>query len=125
MFDLAPMIDCVFLLLIYFVVGTSFARPEDRLSPSLRTQTESTVGPTADFQPQVLEIFSDGGTPAFRVGSDVYTQRPALLDALRRLHRPSGIFVRATDDVPVAAVAMGLQAARDAGFDQVTYVPPG
>lgn len=125
MFDLAPMIDCVFLLLIYFVVTTSFARPEDRLSPSLQTRSEATVGPTVDFQPQILEVFKEGTRAAFRVGAQVYSERGALVEALQRLHRPAGIFVRAADDVPVAAVAMAIQAARDAGFDQVTYVPPG
>jgi biopolymer transport protein ExbD len=34
--NLASMIDLTFLLLIYFMVTTVLARPEDRLSPTLQ-----------------------------------------------------------------------------------------
>ncbi len=122
--NLASMIDLTFLLLIYFLVTTLIVSLEDRLSPALQTIAEKTAGPAADFQPQVVEVFRHpDGRGAFRVGPTEYRDRPALTAALERLHRASGIFVRATDDAPVAAVASAIQATRDARFEQVTYVP--
>jgi len=121
--NLASMIDLTFLLLIYFMVTTVIATPEDRLSPTLQTRSESAIGPTVDFQPQIVEVFREGDRGVFRIGSAVLSDRGSLLDALSRLHLPAGVFVRGTDDAPVSAVAAAIQACRDAGFEQVTYVP--
>ena len=121
--NLASMIDLTFLLLIYFMVTTVLSRPEDRLSPTLQTRSESAIGPRADFEPQVVDVLRIEGAPAFRLGTEVYHERRALAEALAYLHRESGLFVRGADDVPVAFVAAAIQAGRDAGFDQVTYVP--
>lgn len=121
--NLASMIDVTFLLLLYFMVTTVLARPEDRLSPSLQTESDSNAGPAADFQPQIVEVRRIQGAPAYRVGSQVVGDAQALTAALRNLHKPSGLFVRVFDDVPVGFAAAALQAGRDAGFEQVTYVP--
>ena len=117
------MIDVTFLLLLYFMVTTVLAKPEDRLSPSLQTTRENPAGASADFQPQIVEVLAVGGAPAFRLGTAVIRDKTALTEALAVLHKPSGLFVKVYGDVPVAAAAAALQAARDAGFDQVTYVP--
>ena len=90
--NLASMIDVTFLLLLYFLVTTVLARPEDRLSPSLKTQTDSAAGPTADFQPQIIDVMIVDGAPAFRLGSAVMRDRASLTEALRPLHKPSGLF---------------------------------
>lgn len=121
--NLASMIDVTFLLLLYFMVTTVLAEPEDRLSPALQTRTVREAGTMADFQPQVVEVMAIGGEPGFRIGTEVLRDRDALVEALGGLHRPSGLFVKVYGDVPVSAAALALQAARDAGFDQVTYVP--
>jgi biopolymer transport protein ExbD len=124
--DLASMIDLSFLLLVFFLVTTVLARPEDSLSPALRTRSESALGPGADFQPQIVEVFRhEAGGAAFRLAADVFRERAALTSALRRLHIPAGVFVRGADDAPVSGVAAAIQAARDAGFEQLTYVPQG
>jgi hypothetical protein len=89
----------------------------------LQTRSESAIGPRADFEPQVVDVLRIEGEPAFRLGTEVYHERGALTEALAYLHRESGLFVRGADDVPVAFVAAAIQAGRDAGFEQVTYVP--
>ena len=121
--NLASMIDLTFLLLIYFMVTTILAQPEDRLSPTLQTRSESAMGAQADFAPQIVDVLRGDGIPAFQLGTELYHDRPTLTKALVKLHRPAGLFVRGSGRVPVASIAAALQAGRDAGFDQVTYVP--
>ena len=70
-----------------------------------------------------MDVLRIDGQPVFRLGTEVYRERQALAQALAFLHLPSGLFVRGADDVPVSFVAAAIQAGRDAGFDQVTYVP--
>ena len=81
------------------------------------------VAATAHGLPASSDEQSQAIAPAYRLAATIYRDRRTLVEALEQLHKPSGVFVRAADDVPVSAVATGIQAARDAGFDQVTYVP--
>ncbi len=121
--NLASMIDVTFLLLLYFLVTTVLARPEDRLSSSLQTRSESAAGPTSDFQPQVVDVLLLDGRPAFRLGVQVLRDKASLTSVLRPLPKSAGLFVHVFDDATVGAVAAALQAGKDAGFEQVTYVP--
>lgn len=119
---LASMIDVTFLLLLYFLVTTVLALPEDRLSPSLQTRTEGAAGPTSDFQPQIVEVRLLDGSPAYQLGAQVLRDKPSLVAALKPLPKSAGLFVHVFNDAPVGAVAAALQAGRDVGFEQVTYV---
>ena len=121
--NLASMIDVTFLLLLYFLVTTVLARPEDHLSSSLQTRSESAAGPTSDFQPQVVDVLLLDGRPAFRLGVQVLRDKASLTSVLRPLPKSAGLFVHVFDDATVGAVAAALQAGKDAGFEQVTYVP--
>jgi biopolymer transport protein ExbD len=116
------MIDVTFLLLLYFLVTTVLAMPEDRLSPSLRASAEAAAGPDSDFQPQVVEVRLVEGAVAYRLGTEVFRDRQALTTALEPLHKASGLFVKVYDDASVAAAATAIQAGRDAGFERLTYV---
>ena len=121
--NLASMIDVTFLLLLYFLVTTVLARPEDRLSPTLQTQSDNAAGPTVDFQPQILDVLMSEGVPVYRLGTQIIADRAALVHALQPLHKPAGLFIQVFDDVPVGTAVAAFQAGRDAGFEQVTYVP--
>jgi len=120
--NLASMIDVTFLLLLYFLVTTVLALPEDRLSPSLRADAETAAGPDSDFQPQIVEVRLVNGAAAYMVGTEVFRDRQALTTALEPLHKASGLFVKVYDDASVAAAATAIQAGRDAGFEKLTYV---
>ena len=57
--DMTPMIDCVFLLLIFFMVTTTLHRQEADISfalPGVADQSESVEIPDE----QIIEIFEDG-----------------------------------------------------------------
>ncbi len=94
--NLASMIDVTFLLLLYFLVTTVLAMPEDRLSPTLRASSQSAAGPDSDFQPQIVEVRLLNGAPAYRLGTEVFHDRRALTAALEPLHKPSGLSISTT-----------------------------
>jgi biopolymer transport protein ExbD len=119
---LASMVDVVFLLLIYFMVTTVLTRPEDRLSSLLQTQRSGDAA-ASDFEPQILDVVVRDGSPVYQIGSAVARTRGELGAALAGMHRPSGLFVRVADNVPVGFAVGAIQAGRDAGFEKVTYVP--
>lgn len=117
------MIDVTFLLLIYFMVTVVMSEQEDRLSPLLQTRQDSTAGASSDFQVQIVEVLALDGEPRYRLGTQVYVDRPSLTEALSNLEREPGVFIQVTDVVPVGFAIAAVQAARDAGFEKVTYVP--
>jgi biopolymer transport protein ExbD len=121
--NLASMIDVTFLLLTYFMVTMVLAAQEDHLSPTLQTQRESASGEASDFQPQIIEVLPLNGAPVYRLGSRVLRDRHELAAALDPLPKSVGVFVNVGDGVPVGVAVAAIQIARDAGFEQVTYVP--
>jgi biopolymer transport protein ExbD len=120
--NLASMIDVTFLLLFYFMAATMLDNRETRLSSGL--QTEAKAGQQAsDFQPQSVQVIMVDGSPAYRIGSTVARSRDELRAALEPLHKPTGLFVKVAEGVPVGFAVAAVQIGRDVGFEQVTYVP--
>ena len=76
-----------------------------------------------DPELQNVEVRAIDGAPAWCLGTEVFRDRASLTAGLRPLHKQSGLFVKVFNDVPVGAVATAIQAGRDVGFEQVTYVP--
>ena len=118
---MTPMIDVVFLLLIYFMVTSSMTPSESRLSSALQSENKS--GRAADLQLQIITVDLVDGQPAFIMGERVMRSRAELVDLLRLLPKEGGVFVKVAGQVPVSATATALQACKDAGFEKVTYVP--
>jgi biopolymer transport protein ExbD len=127
--DMTPLIDVVFLLLIFFLVTTTFARP---------TQSENTpTDPTAQI-PVDLQVASSGqssepsqsmnitvdGTGAFFIDSE-----PVSADALKaRLaelkaqgQKPS-VNLRADKSAQHGQVIEALDLIKGAGVEQVNFV---
>ena len=118
---MTPLIDVVFLLLIYFMVTSSMTPSESRLSSAL--QTESKSGRAADLQPQVVLVDVVDGAAVFIMGGRVMRTKRELTELLVQLPKESGVFVKVESRAPVRATAAALQACKDAGFSKVTYVP--
>lgn len=118
------MIDVVFLLLIYFLVTASLTPSEAQLSSALQSDQQA-AGSLADLQPQVIRVEMIDGEPGFLIGTRLTRTREELLALLEQLPTEGGVFIRVADDVPVSAPAAAIQAAKDAGFFKVSYVPAG
>ena len=118
---LTPLIDVVFLLLIYFMVTATITPPESRVASTL--QGERGAGQQRDLRPQIVTIDLAGETVTYRLGARLFNDRNSLATALEQLPKEGGIFVRVTDRAPWSAVAGVMQDALDAGFVKRTYVP--
>ena len=121
--NLASMIDVTFLLLVYFIVSTVMARPEDQLTSSIQTRDSETSGAEIDYQPQVVEVVQLEGRSTYIIGDRMLHDLPSLTRVLENLPKEIGVFVRVSPGIPVEFALSAVQAARDAGFQQVTYVP--
>jgi len=117
------MIDVTFLLLVYFIVSTVMARPEDQLTSSIQTRDSETSGAEIDYQPQVVEVVQLEGRSTYIIGDRMLHDLPSLTRVLENLPKEIGVFVRVSPGIPVEFALSAVQAARDAGFQQVTYVP--
>src|SRR5688500_18895303 len=85
--QLTPMIDCVFLLMIYFLWSSSFAVAEMSLPSSLTAQATSGAGsatqpppPEADFENVVVRVLAAQGKTQW----DINGAPVASLAELRR-----------------------------------------
>jgi len=120
--QLTSMVDVIFLLLIFFLLTTSYVAPEARLTPALQAERVA-GGRAADLEPQIVFVGLAEGRPGFRVGERVVREQDNLEKLLARLPKEAGVFVQGSGQVEVRWPAAALQAAYDAGFDRVTYVP--
>ena len=83
--DMTPMIDCVFLLLVFFMVGSTLHRQEADISfslPGVAEQAESVEIPDE----HIIEIYSDGSVVLNDLKFDTPTSSdlPELVETLKR-----------------------------------------
>jgi biopolymer transport protein ExbD len=116
------MIDVTFLLLVYFIVTTVLATPEDLLSPALKVK-EGTSLSIDQLDPQIIEIRLQDGKPLYVIGSHLCSDRESLVEVLSSLPIEPGLILRVSNEVPVGFAVAAIQIARDANFEKVTYVP--
>lgn len=120
---MASMIDAVFLLLSFFLFTTGLGVNESRLSSNITADKTSAGARATDFQPQVVEVVATDAGPEYRLGTQVFRDQASLAKALEGLEKSAGLFVRVSAGPTVGFAAAAIQAGRDAGFKQVTYVP--
>lgn len=122
--QMTSMIDCVFLLLIFFLVTSSFQRTERELDPAVKV--ERAAGQAAsDLAPIIVEIVRGaGGDFVYRLGGREMATPAELTTLLAQLENKSGgAFVRAADEAPFGLAAAAIQACKEARFTSVSYVP--
>ena len=117
--NLTPLIDVVFLLLIFFMVSTTF-KDESRLRVQLpRAQGESVSA--AELDP--IRILIDRSGALFLQEQplpDSATLAQALT-ALRGAHRPPPLLIEADAQTPHEAVMGALDAAGQSGFVRIAF----
>jgi biopolymer transport protein ExbD len=112
--NLTPMIDVVFLLIIFFMVGTKFTDLERNLA--LKVPQVSDAQPLAPApQKRIVSVFSDGGITLDREAVSLDQLRERLA-AARSQYDGLGVIVRGDAEGAFQNVASVLSAIRQAGI---------
>jgi biopolymer transport protein ExbD len=120
--NLSSMIDVTFLLLIYFIVTTVFALPEDMLSPSLKVES-NTSSQELDYEPQIVTLKMEQSRPVYVLGEHVIQGREEFSSVITKLPLAPGLVIRVESEVPVGFAVAAIQDSKNVGFHGVTYVP--
>lgn len=118
---LVAFIDVILFLLLYFLMAGNLAAQEADLASGLRAQSNSAK--KSNLADQIVKVEAQAGKPVFTVGQRRCENRQELAELLRQLPKDPGVFVRVSSDASVEAAAAALQAASDAGFTKISYVP--
>lgn len=117
------MIDIVFLLLVFFLVTSSFIPPEKEIRPAIRTEKKTDARASSDLERAIIEIVPEGSLFLYKLGSLRTRDREELIEGLQAFpNKLDGAFVRADDDAPFDMTAQAISAAKKSGFIVVTLI---
>jgi biopolymer transport protein ExbD len=120
--QMTSMIDVVFLLLIFFMVTSSFNKAERELDPAVKVQRAAAAA--ADLAPAMVDVVRGEDGFIYRLGGRELTSAEQLTQLLAQLdNKFDGAVVRASDEAPFEMAASAVQACKSAGFSLVSYVP--
>ncbi|HCK75857.1 MAG TPA: biopolymer transporter ExbD [Gammaproteobacteria bacterium] len=125
--NLTPLIDIVFLLLIFFMVSTTFQR-ETELEISL-PEASANVSSQPVVSAVILEIDSNGtyrvGTQSRERSSEFFAVSPArLLETLKGVsgkRETTTLIIKADANTSHQTVISALNAAQKAGFKRIKF----
>ncbi|QDT13738.1 ExbD/TolR family protein [Planctomycetes bacterium K23_9] len=128
---MTPMIDVVFLLLIFFVWTSSFQTPEFDLPSSLAeapqggsTENQSANPPVEAFDEIVVRLFLQDVTTVIELNGNTVADAAALRTQLAEiiaLGVQPPIIIDPADRVTMDRAIEAYDAARDAGADRVLF----
>ncbi|MCA9269286.1 MAG: biopolymer transporter ExbD [Planctomycetales bacterium] len=126
---MTPMIDVVFLLLVFFVWTASIAAVEHLLPSSLRAAPGSAAAsveppPPPDFDPVVVKIVWLGESPGWIVSGNAVrslAQVRQTLEAVAQIKQDLPVIIDPAADVPLGAVIDVYDTARLAGFEKIQF----
>ncbi len=123
--ELTPLIDVVFLLLIFFLITTSFVRPEQQESSAqIPVNLPSGVSGKAisDGERLILTVTEDGN---IRLEDGTLVEGATLAEQLRELHKTSpdaAILLRGDTSARHGNVVEILDTIKESGFTEVNLV---
>ena len=121
---MTPMIDMVFLLLIYSMTTMSSARSERDLQSEIKDRDRSARAAASDLEPAIVEVVRSNNRFVYRLGGREVTSVSELTSLLQQFpNKLDGAYVRVSDGAPFRMAAAAVQACRDARFTAVAYVP--
>jgi biopolymer transport protein ExbD len=126
------MIDCVFLLMIYFIWSSSFAIVEMTLPSELSarqagsspTSPNEPPPPAADFEQIVVRILWTGSGPAWTVNDSPVGSLADLrttLQSIANIKRDAPLVLDSDPQVPLGDVIDVFDLTRLAGFEKVQF----
>ena len=118
-FQLAPMIDVVFLLLIFFIVTYQLSDYETELEVSVPTAEEGATT-TRHYLEEIINIRSDG---TIVMEKQVYTldELQAKMERLARVNKNQPIRIRGDADTRYQDVVNVIDRCRKAGIWNVSF----
>ena len=116
--DISPLIDCVFILLIFFIVTTTFV---EESGIQVDTPQAAPKNPTDENQSLVLVLTENG--QVLHKGSDIGVSgvRPLVQETLRRSDVP--VIIQSARDSSFGRLVRLIDEARLAGADKVSVSP--
>ena len=115
--NLTPMIDIVFLLIIFFMVGTKFAEMERQIKVELPSVKESAALTQAPVK-RVVNVYRDN--------TIMMDHRPFTVDQLvaelKQAHQEyaeTSVLIRGDGEAAFQQVATIMAVCRDAGFERL------
>lgn len=122
--SMAAMIDVVFLLLIFFLVTTSFIRPEHRLRSNIKVNQKSQAQGAVDLEPAIIDIIPGDGGYVFRLGGVTSPDLQPIGEVLATFqNKDDGAYVRVVDAAPFDLPARAVHLCKQQGFELVTLIP--
>lgn len=130
--QLTPMIDCVFLLMIYFLWSSSFAIAEMSLPSKLSASAAGSGAPRmnepppaeADFPNVVVRILWNGSTAVWTVNEAPISSLDELgqrLTSIARIKRDAPVVLDPASDVPLGDVIEVFDLSRLVGFQKIQF----
>ncbi|MGI8978909.1 MAG: ExbD/TolR family protein [Pirellulaceae bacterium] len=129
--QLTPMIDCVFLLMIYFIFSSNFSIAELSLPSQLSaasgsgaSSTDLPPPPEADFEDVVVRIRWQESAATWAVNDAPIASLLALKQSLAqvaRIKRDAPVILHPDPDVPLGSVIEVYDISRLVGFEKVQF----
>jgi biopolymer transport protein ExbD len=121
--NLDPMIDCVFLLIIFFLVTTSFIKLEQDLSINLPVQSRQLKVKSPPARPIVVNVrYRPGGKPYYHVENERMSLSALTvnLSRARVRNRDQGVVIRGDRNVKWEHIAAVMGCCAQAGITKVS-----
>ncbi len=121
----ASMIDVVFLLLIFFLVTTSFRMPTQSLVTPIVSQSVS-PDPTAtnNTEPVILAIASENGVLGYELGSVKTNDIREIQTVLETMEsKTAPMIVKVGDGIPFQSATSLIALCRSCGHESVAWLP--
>ncbi len=116
------MIDIVFLLLIFFLVNSSFRPTERQIESRLADPTAAST--SAPQEPLTIKILPLAGIYGYQVGGRQFVDRQSLNRWLKQWPvKSQSVMVMTPADAPIEMSILTINDCKQAGFETVSYVP--
>ena len=127
---MTPMIDVVFLLLVFFVWTASFQVVEYLLPSELSTLLGNQAAledppPEADFEDVVIRIHWTGDQPGWTINdqqADSLAELHQRLQAIAQVKQDAPVILHPDEEVPLGDVINVFDLSRLTGFEKIQFV---
>tara|TARA_B100001250_G_C19559898_1_gene682843 strand:- start:45 stop:470 length:426 start_codon:yes stop_codon:yes gene_type:complete len=118
--DITPLIDVVFLLLIFFMVSTTF-KHESEINITLPSASNKTISQKPDAINIGLDLKGNIYVDGKKLNNSKFkTIESALIDRIKKLEKPP-VIISADTDVKYQSVIYLLDTLRQLGLVKITY----